>query len=155
MAEILFQWQIPETQRHDRGNVWYILSGLITASLILISIWQKNILFGIIVVMLVVVYIFFHHDEERWIDFSIEDGGIVIDSRQYPYKYFAHFWTDKDHSNLYLQTKSWFRPALKIPLPPEADDAISAALEIHIKKSKDHTELGEPFSVTLSKIFKL
>ncbi len=130
-------------------------AGLIACLLIAFSIWQKNVLFAILIPMLIAMYISFHHDEDRYVLFTLSDEGITIDETYYPYTSLSYFWIDTDNDQLYLQSKQGYKPPFRVPFPEDVDvqKEVGEMLEKHIKKSPHHT--GEPLSVTLERIFKL
>lgn len=115
----LLQWKFPEYEEHERGILWYVMAGIISASFLTYAIIVSNFLFAIIVVIVDLIILIQINRRPDRVDFKITDEGIVIGTSFTPYTNISKFWiiyNPPKVKTLYINFKSTIRPDITIPL---------------------------------------
>ena len=118
-GDILHNWKIKEYERHDRGRLWFVLMFLLGFVLVLVGLFTQNFLFSLIIILFGIILFLQSHQDPHEVDFAISELGVVIGSRFYSYNEFEHFYliyNPPSVKTLFLETNSFFRPLIRIPL---------------------------------------
>ncbi len=163
MKDVLYQWEFAEYHQHERGGLWYVTAGVITAGLFVWATMTANYLFGIIVML--AVFIIFLRDTrspER-MRFTITPRGIeyglvgVLESiRVLRWKELKHFWLiyePPEVKSLYFHQKTFWAPTLVIPLKKQDPVKVRNALKKYL--DEDTTQEYEPVADTLRRALRL
>lgn len=114
-------WNAPEFQYRYKDASWYLLSVAITVILVLLAIWQKNILFAIFVIIAELTIIHWAKRVPKILEFKISNRGVGIGKiKFYPYEELIgfHIRDNQDGAEeLILATKSKINPFIKISIP--------------------------------------
>jgi len=136
-------WKTLEYKKKERTTDWYWSVGIITISLIIISIILKNYSFvGLLFIAIITSYVFFIKNPEV-LDIKIDKRGLIINKKMYPFAILETFWVDISEENNYkliLRSKKTFMPLIIIPIK-EIDH-----LEVRdfLLKYLPETEMYEP-----------
>jgi len=114
-----FQWQTQKNAQQKTNKFWLI--GLIIAGLacLIISFWQKNFILAILTILILFVIFQFSRKDSSTHNFSVNDQGIQIDEKLYPYQFLKSFWIFYEPNGiqeLSIESKKTIVPLVKIPL---------------------------------------
>jgi len=144
IGEVLHQWEVPEYEQHERNAGWYILMFSIGIGLVLYGILTGNFIFALIIILFAIILFLQSHQVPQLVPFKITDLGIIIGDRFYLYSELSGFYLiyqPPEVKTLYLDTKSFFRPLLRIPLldnnPVEIRHALREFLTEDLEKDEE------------------
>lgn len=155
-GETLFAWTVQEYDQHERGMVWYSIVGTIGLLLIVFGIWSDNFLFALIIILASVILFLQSHQAPPQVPFRITETGIMINNRLYLYSEFEAFYIiyqPPEVKTLFLDTKSPFRPILRIPLLDMNPLEIRQTLRQYLSEDTEKEE--EPLTDTIARRWKL
>lgn len=145
-------WSISRNEKIEHSVGFYVLLLLLMSLLLLFSIWQKNILFGIFVIMVVGVIFFLSSSDSEVDDFIIDEDGIKINKEtKYAYDEFRHFDIYKfseDNYELFFVFKGRMKTMLRMRIWKRDVDEILSILSDRLPRVKTEPS----FLDTLSKI---
>lgn len=145
-------WQAPEYLYREKDVSWYWLSIIITALLVLISLWQRNFLFLVFVVIAEAMILFWAKEYPKNIEFKLDSKGIQIGNiKTYPFDDLEgyHLHEENDYAaELILKTRNRFNPFVKILVSIDDIPAIKEFLQIHLNE----VEYDESLHDRISKI---
>ncbi|MDO8667777.1 MAG: hypothetical protein Q7K35_01620 [bacterium] len=150
-------WQVPEYDKHERGQGWYAISSIFALGFLVYSFFTGNFLFAAIIVIGALVIIIHDGREPIKVDFTITDEGLIVGKRFYDYDEIKDFSiVFKPHQqvkNLYFEFKSVIKPRLSIPLNDLNPLPIRENLLRYLPEDLERTD--QPVSEALAKMFKL
>lgn len=155
-GETIHEWTIQEYDQHDRGLLWYSLAGGVGVIMILYGIFSGNFLFSLIIILAAVIIFLQSHQEPPQVPFRITETGVVINDRMYLYSEFENFYIiyqPPEVKTLFLDTKSAFRPTLRIPLLDMNPVEIRHTLREFLPEDTEKEE--EPVTDTIARRWKL
>lgn len=145
-------WQAPEFHYRAKSAGWYWLSLIIAALLILLALWQKNLLFILFVVIAEITLIHWARQTPRTLHFKIDKNGVSIGKiKFYAYPELEGFHIKEgEHGigELILKTKSKLNPCLKISI--DSEDA--KPIENLLKKFLVEVEYEDSVSDAIDKL---
>ncbi|NCN25183.1 hypothetical protein COT94_03770 [Candidatus Falkowbacteria bacterium CG10_big_fil_rev_8_21_14_0_10_37_14] len=160
----LMTWEIPSYDQHERGLRWYIIFGVITGGLLLLSLATPNLvfnepnyLFAVMIVLVIFIFITNVFREPEMLEFTIASEGVIIGDRLYDYDELKHFCIlHKPHeklSALYFEFKNGLRPRLTVPMlganPIQAREFLARYM------TEDLERTDEPNTDFIARIFKI
>jgi hypothetical protein len=144
LGDVLYEWTIQEYEQYARNVWWYIV--MITAGLVLVlyGIFSGNFLFSLIIVLFAIIMFLQSHQTPPQVAFQITEFGIVVGNRFYKYSELINFYIiyNPPHTkSLFVETKSNFKPLLRIPLldinPIEVRHTLREYLEEDLEKEEE------------------
>ncbi|MBU2235676.1 hypothetical protein KKA01_01300 [Patescibacteria group bacterium] len=156
VGKTILQWKFPEYEEHVRGFVWYIVTGIISISLLIYAIIVSNFLFAIIIVIVDLIILIQINRKPDRIDFKITDEGVVIGTSFTPYKNISNFWiiyNPPKVKTLYINYKATIRPDITIPLENKNPLRVREVLLQYIEEDLEKEE--ESNSEQIRKFLKL
>lgn len=156
LAQPSFEWTFDAYERHDRGLLWYSISGLIVGSFLVYSIATGNFLFGVLVIIATAILFLRHVQEPQRITCSIDNEKINVGGKDYHFSRIALFWIIKntnDEPVLYIQEQRGLHGILAIPLEKEDPEVLRAHLRQYIVESVEHK--FEPFFDSVFRMLKI
>lgn len=154
VGNVLHKWSIQEYQQYDRKTPWYIAMILVGLILIAYGLFTANFLFSLIVILFGIIIFLQSHQEPPQIPFQIAEFGVIVSNRFYPYSELDAFYIIYDPpevKTLYIETQSFFRPLLHIPLLDQNPVEIRHALQEFLDEDLEKEE--EPFADKISRSF--
>jgi hypothetical protein len=111
-----FSWQASEYIHHDKKPGWFVILFLITAVLVGVAVlFQQWFSIPVVLVMAIAVLVY-AVKPPRVLNYSLDESGITIDAKHYPYPQFRSFAVVQDvgwHS-IDLEPTQRFMPRLTI-----------------------------------------
>ena len=150
-------WGIPEYNKHQRTQRWYIISAIVGILFIIYSFFTGNFLFAAIVIIGALVIMIHDSQDPMIINFSITDEGLIVGKKFYDYDVIKDFSIvykpNQDIKNLYFEFKNAIKPRLSIPLDNMDPLPIRENLLKYLPEDLERTD--QPLSEALAKLFKL
>ncbi|HBD05443.1 TPA: hypothetical protein DCZ32_03215 [Candidatus Uhrbacteria bacterium] len=152
----ILSWEVDEYRKHERSTAWFVISGIIGAILLVISIVTANYLFALIILMVgLLTFISSFKNPER-VDVSITTTGVVIGGDFYQYKELRDFsivYEPPEIKLLYVDFKSNLHPTVSIPLeeidPNKAREALLPYVIENLERDK------ESLTDMMSRLYKI
>ena len=139
-----------EPKQHSAD--WYWAVGIIATAIAVVSILFSNFVFALFVMLAAVLLSVFAGRPPKIVDFEINEKGIVIDTRLYPYDSLQSFWVEENirFPKILLMSKKIWMPFITMPLHDELErDAVRQYLGHHLLE----VEHVEPLSQKLLEYF--
>lgn len=152
----VYQWEVQEYEKYDRNKRWYLVMGLIGASLLLYAVWTANYIFALIVVLFGIVLFVHDMQEPIKVPFTIVETGIVIGDKYYRFSELSSFWllyNPPSVKNLYFATGKLVKHRIQVPLLDYDPRPIRDYLSQFLKEDLEQEE--EPLSDYIARIFQL
>jgi hypothetical protein len=156
VGDVLRQWTIQEYDQHERGLLWHIFMITIGIAFVVYGLLSNNFLFSLIIILFAIIVFLQSYQAPPQVQFAITDKGIVIGRRFYTYSEFNGFhiiYNPPAVKTLFLDTKSPFRPLIRIPLLDENPVEIRHALREFLNEDFENEE--EPLSDVVARNWKI
>ncbi len=151
-----YSWETWEFLPHLRSKRWYIVAGIITALLIVYSLWTANFMFAIIVLMIAVIFLALDLRKPARIQVHITDLGIVVDDKFYSFeevKDFSVIYAPPEIKWLYVSFQKGWLPMLTIPLEDADPILVREALLPYCIENIERSE--ESLTDMMRRLYKL
>lgn len=155
-GQSLLRWTFTEFKRPHRTRSWWITAGIVTAVLVIYSIFTSNFLFAIIVLIGAVLLINEYRRNPRRIECHITNTGIIIGKKFWRYNELRNYWIayhPPEVTNLYILPKSPFDPRVTVPLTNMNPLKIRKILNKYTEEDLERED--EPTSEALTRLLKL
>jgi len=150
-------WQVPEYEKHERDQKWYIGAGLAVFGLLVYSYLTANFLFAVIIIISCMIIIVDDSREPGMIDVLITTEGVGIGRRFYDFEEMKNFSVvykpNQNIKRIYFEFNNSLKQRLSIPLMDINPLPIRENLIKYI--SEDLERVNEPLSEGLGKLLKL
>ena len=138
-------WRIEEPNFTPKTIEWFWALGILALALIIFSILLKNYLLIIIVALAAFIIYGGKNKKSELINFRLDDNGLHIENKFYPYDNFESFWifearNDKTQE-LALRYKRHLSPLLIIPFHNNDEPRIRKILTKYLTESEEHESL--------------
>ncbi|MBI4272519.1 hypothetical protein HY621_01555 [Candidatus Uhrbacteria bacterium] len=156
LQDVSFIWRFDEFEKHQRGTLWYAVSGIVVAAFLIYSYLTENYLFGLLVLITTVIIFTHNIHNPQEVECEIDASGIRIGNKRYPFHgidCFSIIENDDGQDVLYVQEKSGFRSQLPIPIVNQDTEHMRKFLSVHIEEDIEHKY--EPLWDSLSRFLKL
>ncbi|MDO8676194.1 MAG: hypothetical protein Q7K16_00850 [Candidatus Azambacteria bacterium] len=148
-------WKIEEPDHLPKNAEWFWALSILALALIVFSILLKNYLLIIIVALAAFVIYVRKNKRRELIDFRLDNQGLHIDHRFYPYENFESFWIfpaqfeQRIEREIAFHFKKHLTPLLIIPFYNNDETSIRKTLNKYLEE----TEENESFIDLLRKKF--
>lgn len=156
LGEPLHEWTVQEYQQHQHPRAWYLIMGMVGIGCVAYGLFTNNFLFALIVILFGIISYLQSHQTPPQVSFVITDTGVIVGNRFYPYSEFSAFYIiyrPPEVKTLYLETRSAFRPTLRIPFLDENPLPIRDSLLRFL--TEDVEKETEPISDQLGREWQL
>jgi len=144
IGDVLHEWTIQQYEQHERGTIWYILVLSLGLLLVFYGVFTGNFLFSLIIILSGIIIFLQAHQTPLQVPFKITDLGVVIGGKFYGYSEFENFYIiyNPPHTKtLFLDTKSVWQPAIRVPLldinPIEIKHSLREFLSEDLEKEEE------------------
>ncbi len=155
-GDVLHQWSVREYERHDRGRWWFVLMFVLGFVLVIYGLFSQNFLFSLIIILFGIILFLQSHQDPIHIEFAVSELGIVVGTRFYSYDELESFYIiykPPAIKMLFIETKSFFRPLLRIPLDDQNPVELRHTLQDNLDENLEKED--EPISDTFARNWKL
>ncbi|MBU2542650.1 hypothetical protein KJ785_03760 [Patescibacteria group bacterium] len=156
VGDTIHEWTIQEYDQHERGILWYIIIISLGLFLVTYSVFTSNFLFSFIIILFFIIIFLQSNQKPIQIPFKITDLGIIVGKRFYNYSEFDNFYIiykPPYTKTLFLDTKSIFHPAIRIPLLDVNPIEIKHSLREFL--SEDFEKEEEPLSDSAARNWRI
>jgi len=115
----VLRWSAYEHEHIERTADWYWALGIVTVSIVIISVLLHDALFAVIIVIAAFTIILVARAPQKIAEFEISDRGIRIDKILHRYNEIISFWVEDEVGErplLLVDTTKWSSPNLIIPI---------------------------------------
>ena len=152
-------WEIKEPDLAPKTTEWFWALGILALALIVFSILLKNYLLIIIVALTIFIIYSSKNKKLELINFRLDNDGLYIEHKFYPYDSFESFWifparlndyapsrsggearTDKEQE-LALRYKRHLAPLLIVPFHNNDESRIRKILNKYLPESEEQESL--------------
>ncbi len=117
------QWSALEYEEKDRSPDWFWALGIIILTSSLASLIYGNYFFAILLILSGILLGFFAAKTPDIVPYELNQKGLKIRTRLYPYENIKSFWIQVGHSEapdlkpiLFIHSERAFMPVLSIPI---------------------------------------
>jgi hypothetical protein len=129
------QWQALEYEEQKPNSDWFWALGVIVTTSSLTAIIYGNYFFAGLLVLAGVLLAFFAIKKPDMVDHELNNKGLKIRTRLYPYENIESFWVQAEHPDdrhdesegrekikplLFIKSERIFMPIITIPIPEES-----------------------------------
>lgn len=142
------QWSALEYEEKNRSNDWFWALGIIVATSSVAAIIYENYFFAALLFLSGVLLGFFAIKKPDVVSYELNNQGLKIRTRLYPYENIKSFWVQIDTTGetklspiLFIKSERLFMPILSIPIENiMAPDIHSIMISKNIteEEMKDH-----------------
>ena len=136
------EWSAPEYKEKERTRDWFWALGVIIVTASLTSVIFGNYFFAVLVILGGVLLGFFAIRKPEIISYEINNRGLKIKTRLYPYENIQSFWVALEKTPmLFIKSERMFMPIISMPIDgATANDirAIMLAQNIPEEEMREH-----------------
>ncbi len=138
-------WRIEEPYLTPKTTEWFWVFGILAFALIVFSILLKNYLLTIIVTLAIFIIYSNKNKKPELINFRLDNDGLYIEHKFYPYDSFESFWIFparlNDERELALRYKRHLAPLLIAPFYNNDEPKIRRILNKYLPESEEQESL--------------
>ncbi|MBI2030553.1 hypothetical protein HYT05_02945 [Candidatus Kaiserbacteria bacterium] len=149
---VTLRWTAYEHETIERTADWYWALGIVTFSVVVISLLLHNALFAVIMVLAAFTMILLARTPPQLVSFEISDRGIRTGKILHRYNEILSFWVEDetdDRPVLLIDTTKWMAPNLIIPIE-HVDPALVRA---YLQERCTEKHMQEPWSHKVLEFF--
>lgn len=130
------EWHAPEYIHTEKNVDWYWIVGIVTVTIMLVSIILNNIIFAVLIFVSGLALSLTAGRKPRDVFVSIDDFGIKIGNVNHSYKNIQSFFieTRDRYPRILIRTDKPLSPLIKILIDIGMADEIENKLSAHIEK---------------------
>ena len=156
LGEVYHEWTIPEYERHERGQRWYIIMITLGLAGVIYGMVEENFLFSLIILLAAIIMFLQSHQEPIQVYFQITELGVAVGSRFYPYSELDEFYIIYNPpavKTLFIKMNSALRPMIRVPLLDVDPNEVRFSLRQNLPEDTEKEE--EPLSDTFARQWKI
>ena len=136
------EWSALEYVEKERSRDWFWALGVIVVASALAALIYGNYFFAMLILISGALLGFFAIKKPDEISYELNDKGLKIRTRLYPYENIKSFWVQKENKPiLFIKSERVFMPVISIPIQDSLVDEIqNIMLEQNIQEEemKEH-----------------
>ena len=137
------EWTALEYEEKERGNDWFWALGIIIVASSVTSFIYENYFFGVFLILSGILLVTFAIKKPDLVFYELNEKGLKIRNRLYPYKNIKSFWVEKDEEKptLFINTERMFMPIISMPIKENmAEEIRNLFLSADVKEEemKEH-----------------
>ncbi|MFA5095491.1 MAG: hypothetical protein WC447_02440 [Candidatus Paceibacterota bacterium] len=117
-GEKKIEWTALEYEEKERGNDWFWALGVIIVASSIASFIYNNYFFGLLLIIGGILLGFFAVKKPDLVFYELNENGLKIKNRLYPYENIKSFWVKKEGKKptLFIKSERLFMPIISIPI---------------------------------------
>lgn len=137
-------WSALEYEEKERSADWFWALGVIVVASSLTSIIYGNYFFAVLLILSGILLGFFAKKKPDVISYELNEKGLKIRTRLYPYENIKSFWVQiEPKSVLFIKSERAFMPIISVPL----EDSLAAEVhDIFVSSNIPEEEMREHIS---------
>lgn len=130
-------WQAEEFEIHQRSWIWYLVTTIVFAVLLIYTIYTRQWLLVAIVVVIGLILYLSNRIKPRLMQYRIDEQGLHINDRTFTFDQLKNFWFYDKAGRSYLSAISTFRlmPVITVQIDPELKSSIRTTLSKAVPES--------------------
>jgi len=112
------EWSALEYEEKERGNDWFWALGVIIVASAITSFIYSNYFFGLFLIIGGILLAVFAIKKPDLVFYELNEKGLKIKNRLYPYENIKSFWVQKNEtkSTLFIKSERLFMPIISMPI---------------------------------------
>ena len=135
-------WAAPEYEHKEQNRDWFWALGIVVVAGSITSIIFHNYFFAILLVLSGILMTMFAIKKPDIVNYQINDKGLKIRDRLYPYESIKSFWVRReDNPYLFIESQRLFMPIIQVPIESHLAEDIRQNMlthEIIEQEMKEH-----------------
>ncbi len=136
------EWSALEYEERERSRDWFWALGIIVITGAITSIIYSNYFFAVLLILSGILLGFFATKKPDLVHCELNDTGIEIRTRVYPFREIKSFWIQTGRKSLlFIKVERVFMPIISIPIKDELVDKIYSVMvsqDINEEEMKEH-----------------
>lgn len=144
-ANTKLEWTALEYEEKERGNDWFWALGVIVVASAITSFIYSNYFFSLFLVIAGILLVIFAVKKPDLVFYELNEKGLKIRNRLFPYENIKSFWIKKDveKPTLFIKSERSFMPIISMPLDPNHIEEIKNMM---LSKNVPEEEMKEHVS---------
>lgn len=145
----LLSWEASEYVAHQHGALWYlsvlgITVGLVAFLVLVLGEWLS----AAVVVLMVIALVIYAHRAPRTLKYSLNQAGILVGAKFYPYGVFRSFALVQGQAFLTIELDPLkrFMPRLSMFIDQDDLDGVVETLEEHLPRAERKADVVDRLS---------
>lgn len=124
------EWFELEYEEKERGVDWFWALGIIVIAGSVTSFIYKNYFFGLLLIIGGILLASFAIKKPDLVFYEINEKGLKIRNRLYPYANIKAFWVKNDieKSTLFIKSERAFMPIISVPVKPYLAEEVKKSM---------------------------
>ncbi|MEK7060141.1 MAG: hypothetical protein AAB970_00770 [Patescibacteria group bacterium] len=120
------EWTALEYEEKERGNDWFWALGVIVLASAITSFIYANYFFGLFLIIGGILLGVFAVKKPDLVFYELNEKGLKIRNRLFPYTNIKSFWIKKDleKSTLFIKSERLFMPIISMPINQNSAEEI-------------------------------
>jgi hypothetical protein len=120
------EWSALEYEEKERGNDWFWALGIIVVASSITSFIYGNYFFGLLLIIGGILLWVFAVKKPDLVFYELNEKGLKIKNRLYPYENIKSFWVQKgeEKSTLFIKSERLFLPIISMPIELNSTEEI-------------------------------
>lgn len=136
-----FSWTAPEYEQKEQTKDWYWALGVVVVAGSIASIIFKNYFFAILLILGGIMMAVFSIKKPETVPYELNQKGLKIKSRLYPYEKIKSFWVRKEEKPmLFIESERFFMPMISIHIDENIAETIQSIMRSHSVEEKEMKE---------------
>jgi len=138
-------WSALEYEEKERGKDWFWALGIIIVASAITSFIYKNYFFSLFLIISGILLVVFAVKKPDLVSYELNQKGLQIRNRLYPYENIKAFWVQKEgvKSTLFIKSERLFIPIISIPIELYLTDEVKNTM---LKNNIPEEEIKEYIS---------
>ncbi len=125
-------WVAPEYEQKEQSTDWFWALGIVVVAGSVASIIFENYFFALLLVIGGSLMVVFAKKKPDIVSYELNEKGLMIRSRLYPYETIKAFWVRKEGKpTLFFHSKRIFLPEISIPIEEDMAEEIRTTFLSH------------------------
>jgi len=140
MNNDVIKWSALEYESKKKSADWFWTFGIITATVIIVSIMFDNYLFAAVIALSGFLVVMYSFRPPRTILFEANRSGIVVEKILYPYASLESFWVEENgpRPKLLIKSKKRYLPHVIMPIEGIASHDVRDFLDRYLPQVEEH-----------------
>jgi len=140
------EWTALEYEEKERGNNWFWALSIIIVASSVTSFIYSNYFFSIFLILSGILLITFAIKKPDLVFYELNERGLKIRNRLYPYQNIKAFWVEKNKENsvLFIRSERMFMPIISMPIKQNIAEGIrNFMLSVDVKEEEMEEHISE------------
>lgn len=137
------EWSALEYEERERGADWFWALGVIIVASSIASFIYANYFFGLFLILGGILLGVFAVKKPDLVFYELNEKGLKIKNRLYPYENIKSFWVEKEGEKplLFIKSERLFMPIISVPIEQNSAEEIKNFMlefNVPVEEIKEH-----------------